>query len=438
MSKGPIRAGTGSTPAGAGRLRRGNRALGGIAAQGSQALASFTLQILAVRLLGLDGLGRFATMYALIVLATALVSGFVGDSLTVLDRHDRRIRAGLQTWWITLSVGAGAATAVGAGVVGFVDGVTAVMVGLAATVFVLEDTLRRLLMASLTFWRIVVVDLTGLAAAVTALVLLNGPAGLELVHFFAALAVGQTLAFATVLTLLPTRERRLVSFRGADLRSVAAYGSWRALQLAVKPALLAAVRLVAIALVSATAVGELEAARIYISPTLILVAGVSSVLFASYAARRTAPLSQLLRHGDKAAGALLVLVAAMTLAAVLGQPLLGPLLTGGDYALSTVGILGWATYAAAMASAAPYSALAAVRGRQSVVLAVRIVESVLALVFVVVLLAGGLTVFWAPPILAAGVAAGALVLRTMILARMPDAPPRAGGEAQVSAPTPSS
>ncbi len=47
---------------------------------GSQAAASFVLQILALRLLGADGLGRSATWYAIIVLATAVSSGFVGDA----------------------------------------------------------------------------------------------------------------------------------------------------------------------------------------------------------------------------------------------------------------------------------------------------------------------------------------------------------------------
>ena len=41
-----------------------SRVLGGIAAQGSQAAGSFVLQICAARLLGLEGLGQFAALFA--------------------------------------------------------------------------------------------------------------------------------------------------------------------------------------------------------------------------------------------------------------------------------------------------------------------------------------------------------------------------------------
>src|SRR5690554_5775061 len=139
------------------RLSRTWDALGGIAAQGSQAGASFVLQILAVRLLGLEGLGVFAALYGIVIVATGVATGFVGDSLTVLDRSVTAVRAGLQTWWAGLSAGLGLIVAAGAWATGMVEGRTALAFGLATTLFLLEDALRRLLMATLRFWSLVLV-----------------------------------------------------------------------------------------------------------------------------------------------------------------------------------------------------------------------------------------------------------------------------------------
>ncbi|MGB3827975.1 MAG: hypothetical protein WA962_04295 [Ornithinimicrobium sp.] len=395
-----------------------------MSAQASQALASFALQILAARLLGLEGLGRFATAYALIVLATAVVTGFVGDSLTVLDRQHPRVRAGLQVWWLGLSLLTGVSIGLGVGLSGFVDPASAVVVGVATTVFVLEDTLRRLLMANLAFWRIVLVDLAGLLVAVGVLLAAVGTVDeVGLVHFFGALAAAQTVALAVAVALLPSAERRLVSLRGADLRTVAAYGSWRSLQLSIKPALLAAVRVLGVAVVSAAAIGDLEAARIYLSPAMIMITGLTSVLFAGYAASRGTSLRTLLHQGDRAVSRLVLAVAVLTIIALVAQPWAGPLITGGDYDLSTVAILGWAAFAAASAATSPYSALAGVRGRQSVVVTVRLVESIASLLVVSALLLSGASIVWTPLVLAAGVLGGGAVLRIVVLGRMPMGPP---------------
>ena len=50
--------------------------------------------------------------YGLLVLATAVCSGLVGDSLTVLDRAEARIRAGLHGWTALISALAGVLGAV--------------------------------------------------------------------------------------------------------------------------------------------------------------------------------------------------------------------------------------------------------------------------------------------------------------------------------------
>jgi hypothetical protein len=57
-----------------------SRAVGAVAGQVSQAAASFVLQVLAVRILGLAGFRVFALLYGLIILGSAIITGLVGNS----------------------------------------------------------------------------------------------------------------------------------------------------------------------------------------------------------------------------------------------------------------------------------------------------------------------------------------------------------------------
>src|SRR3954468_20877166 len=88
-----------------GLVRR--RATGAVFGQVTQAAAGLVLSVAAARFLGAAGLATFSLIYGAIVLVTAVSSGMVGDSLTVLDRHEPRVRAGLHVWAVVVSVGAG-------------------------------------------------------------------------------------------------------------------------------------------------------------------------------------------------------------------------------------------------------------------------------------------------------------------------------------------
>jgi O-antigen/teichoic acid export membrane protein len=137
-------------------------ATGALTAQGTQAVAGLALQVAAARELGAAGLAAFSLAYGAIVLATAVCSGLVGDSLTVLDRHAPGIRAGLHVSAVLVS---GAAAVVG-GALALLTAVVPLwagsLLGLATAAFIVEDTLRRLLMASGRFWSLPVVDVTSL------------------------------------------------------------------------------------------------------------------------------------------------------------------------------------------------------------------------------------------------------------------------------------
>src|SRR4051812_27948352 len=112
-------------------LRR--RATGAVVGQVTQAVAGLVLQVAAARFLGAAGLATFSLIYGAIVLVTAVSSGMVGDSLTVLDRHEPRVRAGLHVWSMIVSVGAGLVGAAVAVATSTVSPAAAVVLAVAVT-----------------------------------------------------------------------------------------------------------------------------------------------------------------------------------------------------------------------------------------------------------------------------------------------------------------
>lgn len=404
--------------AGPGRGRRGIEALGGVAAQCSQALGSLVLQVIAAHLLGAKGLGIFAVLYGVLIMATAVCTGFVGDSLTVLDRARRDIRAALQNWLLVLSA-AGAVVAFAiAAVGGFLKPTGALVFAAATAVFLIEDALRRMLMANLRFWRIVVIDLVSLAGSVATLVIaaLTGyQIGLGMLML--SLFIGQSAAIGVAVLLLPAGERWLAPLRPAAFGAVAGYGSWRAAQQFLRPGMLTAMRLLVVGVVGLSAMGALEAARIYTAPMLLVVSGASSFLFASYAASSARQSPALLRRADRGVLALFGATIAMSAVAVALMGVVGPLLTGGSIPLTVTAVLGWCAYAVSVAAVTPYGALAAVRKRQAAVLGLRVADSILSLAAVTALLLAGGDPAYVPLALAGCSLAGGIAIRQLLLVR---------------------
>ena len=129
------------------KLRSGAAA---VAAQGSQSIGSLVLQVLAARGLGAEGLGKFGLLYGTLVVATAIATGFVGDSMTVLDRSRPPIRAALQGWLgLIATSGSHCWPSRSAGALDSSTLPTALAFGAATLVFLFEDAVRRLLMANL-------------------------------------------------------------------------------------------------------------------------------------------------------------------------------------------------------------------------------------------------------------------------------------------------
>lgn len=396
------------------------RSLGAVAGQVTLAFGSFVLQLVAVRALGPEGFGVFAMLFGAMVMATALSTGLVGDSLTVLDRHDPVLRSALaRTAAAVIAIAASSALLLGWSLAGLSPGDSAVL-AVATAAFLTADLGRRLLMATLRFWHLVVVDGVGLLSSMAVLTIAATTGTISLGDVLLALAAGQATACVVALACLPASERARPELHRGGVREVFGFGGWRAAQQFVRPTALNATRIVVLAAAGAAAVGQLEAARLLVAPAMLLVQGLGSYLFATYAADRSLPLAESLHRADHGAAAMLAGAAAVTLAVATALPVAGPLLAPG-YDLSMLAVLGWGTYAASCAAVLPYGSLAAVRGRPAAVLLVRVVDSGVAVAAVAIaLLALGAPAEITPWLLAVGsFAGGALCRQVLLVPRLP-------------------
>jgi O-antigen/teichoic acid export membrane protein len=396
--------------------RPSTQVVGAVAGQLSQAFGSFVLQVIAARALGAAGLGVFALLYGLILVTTAISSGLVGDSLTVLDRGRPDIRSALLSWGLVVSGTAGLVGGMLFWVSGIISGLAAALFALTVATFMLESILRRLLMATMRFWFLVLVDLVGLAASLAVLIIWQAVGSVSLTAILVAWVVGQVVGSVVAVGCLPRAERHLGPWRRPAMGQVAAFGSWRAAQQTVRPSTLAAARFLLTIAVGRALFGQLEAARVYMAPALLLVGGLGSYLFSSYALKRATAVRDLIRRADRAAAVMLVVTLALGGLATLASPWAGPLVTGSSFSMVPLAVFGWAVYAASSAAVMPYASLAAVRGRQRVVMLVRTSDAAVSLVVLAVLVfPGHLDVSWAPYELAAGSFLGAGLIRRFVL-----------------------
>ena len=296
----------------------------------------------AARELGAAGLATFSVVYGAMVLATAVCSGLVGDSLTVLDRHRPDIRAGLHVGAVAVSAVAGLLGGVAGARHGPGAGLGAPLLGLATRGLhprghpaAAAHGHRPVLVAAgrgrqrPASWRL------GVLAVAAA----SGP--LTLSSFVLAVLAGQTGAAVVAWALLPAVERPRGPWRRPALAEVAAFGTWRALAQTIRPAMLTLLRLLVIGGGGAAAYGPLEVARVYTAPTLVLVAGMGSFLLPHFVALRPQGAAAGLRSADRAALGLTLGVAGICVVALAGLPWLGPLLTGGGYAVPVAAVAGW-------------------------------------------------------------------------------------------------
>lgn len=398
------------------------RAVGAVAAQATQAAVSLALQVAVVRLLGVPEYGRFAVLYGSLVVTTGILTGLVGDSLVVLDRSRREIRAGLELVLLVVAglLAAGAAVIVASS--GFGGGLEAVTFGLLLLAFGVEEIVRRLLMANLAFARVILADLAGFVVVAVVVVAAQLAGILSLGVVLTGLAVGQMVGCVIGWRLVPREDRHLVDPRGADWRSVWRYGAWRALQQVLRPGLFALVRVLVLGAVGVAAVGMLEAARTYASPLTLVVGGLSSFLFVRFARGRGGVAAASVREADRIVRAMLALTVLLSVVALVLSPWAAPFVFGVH--VDPLAILAWLAYGVSVALVTPYGALGAVTDRQVGVLLVRAGDTVLAVLVALAMLRLGLPVAAIPLGLALASAIGGLALRRLVVvAARPAGPP---------------
>lgn len=382
-----------------------------VLSQGVAALSSLVLQVVAARTLGLSGYGAYVVCFGVLVTVTAVFTGFVGDSLTVLDRFDPLVRG-------ALSLTAAAGIALGALVCGVVASAVrhggpgaGVAFALAAAAWLAREVGRRILTARLSYWLLTATDTIAVVVTLgTLTVLLLTAPGTGLAGIFAAIAVGNVLAGLVGLALLPAAERRPTRPGTAGLARVAGFASWRALQVGLRPGTLVVVRLLVAATGGLAGVGLLEAGRLILAPVQTVVNSAGSVLLAGGAAARRQG-----RGASEWTGRAAVLLVAGALAggavgAVFADPL-GRLVIGRPAPVGLV--VGWAVFLAVAAATLPYATEVTVQERSRTVFAIRLADSLTAIGLVVVLGLAGLAVAWVPWAMAVSGAGWFLALRAV-------------------------
>jgi len=408
-------------------VRRAQGAYGAIGAQLAQSMASLVLSIAAARSLGAHGLGVFGLLSGGLTLATALATGLVGDSLTVLERGTRHVRAGLQIVALSCAVAAGLVSALTCWAAGLLTWQLSLVFGLGSAVFVFEEFFRRLLMATLRFWSVMAVDFSSLVATVVWLALVGAVSHIDMMQILLALLASQVFALGIAVILMPASERVFVTaWRGADVKSVFRYGAWRAGQQGVRPGMLTAMRILVAIAAGTAAYGRLEGARVYAAPTLLIVNGIGGFLFATYAAKRHLPLIRLIHHADKGAAAMFGAVLLSGAVALAFLPFAGKLVTGSRFSIDAVAVYGWVVYSASAGLLMPYGSLAAVTGMHVKVFMLRLLESVISLAAVIaVVFVFRVSSSWVPLAMTLGPVVLAVIIRQYMLmpqARLPAEP----------------
>lgn len=388
------------------------KALGAVIAQAAQAGIGLLLQILVARLLGIEEYGRFAILYGVVIVATAVVTGLIGDSLVVLDRSQRALRAGLEAMLVLTSIVLAVGAFLIAWLTGFSDPWESALFAVALAAFAVEEIVRRLLIAHLSFVRTALTDAVGFVVALAIILTVHFAGTLSLATFLGGIAAGQIVATVIGWFLVPRVDRRLVGLRGADLAAVWRYGMWRGLQQVLRPSLFTVVRLLVLAGAGLTAVGLLEAARTYTSPLILVIGGLSSFLFVRFADQHKAGKGASVREADRVVGFLLIGTVVMSAIAVVLIPWVSPLLF--DVTVDPLAVIAWLAYGMSVAIVTPYGALGAVGGRQIAVFVIRLSDTVLAILAAIVLLALGAEPSTLPFALAAASMLGGVGLRWLV------------------------
>lgn len=404
-----------------------------VTTQGITAGGSLVMQVIAARELGLAGYGAFAVCVALLTTSVALYSGYIGDALTVLDRHDRSIRAVLVS---SAATGLSVAFVVAAGLVLVLDlgdWRVALIYGGMMVAWLVEETGRRILIARLQYWRLVCNDAAYVGMTfVTLILLLAAGRELTLGLMLASMAIGCGSAALVALVQLPSSEYRKLSLGDVRAAGVARFAIWRSMQATLRPTQLLVARILLLQLVSLSAVGAIEAGRLVVAPMQMVLNGAAAFLISTGAAEARRDRAGYRRNGRVAAGLVALTLSGGALASAASHPL-GELMTGGP--VPHLLVLGWAAYFAMWAASLPFTAELTVRKLSRPVFLARLVETVAGLGLVAAVLSAGGSSELIPWLLAASAFANTWWIRRLaVRSRTDSAAPQvaASGEPAIA------
>lgn len=361
---------------------------GAVAVQFVTAGGSLVVQSLAARTLGASGYGAYALFFAVLVMITSVQTSFVGDTLTVYDRFDPKVRGAL-IWSVAGTVTAGA-------VVGAVVSVAMGLAGVAGTalfallvaLWLLNETGRRIFTARMEFWRLTLNDASYLVVTLAALGIAVGSGvdgSVELL--LAAMCVGCLASIALARVRLPAEEYAGAPLRGTALREILGFAWWRSVQAGVRPGALLLARIMIAAFASTAALAGVEAARLLLAPAMTFVNGAGWFLLGDFAKAEREGTPMPARAALRACGLMAGIALVLSLGGIVLVDWLGPVVTGGSFDVNRTALAGWGLYAVCFACTLPLASLATARKKSRMVFAVRGVESASGLVVLLVLLA---------------------------------------------------
>lgn len=402
---------TGAASASGGQSRRGraSKPLGAVVSQGVVAASSLALQLVALAQLGASGLGTFSLLFGVLVTVNSIQSGWIGDSLTVLDRFEPGYRRALIQSQVTTVLLTFVITTALALPIAAIDLSTALLFGGASVMWVVEETIRRILIARREFWKLVVNDLAfafGSFGMLAFTVLAGGTFTLETLIF--ALFAGAVVAIGVGVAQLPRVELSRGLLGPSRIGDLSSFAFWRALQIGLRPGSQTIVRFIVASAASVEALGQLEAARLLLAPVLTAVNGAGVYLLPTYSAqvkgrrrfRPAVPLAMVAIGGGAALyGAFAVL---------LRDPLTSILPSDGRD-IAVMAIVAWTAYSVGFGAGIPAGNAVVASGRSRDAFAVRCVDAVVGIVAASVLALLG----WVDAVpfgLALGTAVGAALL----------------------------
>jgi O-antigen/teichoic acid export membrane protein len=359
-----------------------------VAVQFVLAGGSFVLQVVAARALGAAGYGKYAVLYSILVVMTAIHTSLVGDSLTVFDRFDRRIRSAL---WICflLSIMGGVVFALGASTV--MTGVSIEAVVLFVTVTVLwlaNETGRRIFAARMEFWRLAINDIAWYVATLASIAILAWQGiTISLASILGAMCIGLMLAIILARVRLPRREYAFVSMRDAAVTEVLGFAGWRSVQAGLRPLTLFLARLLILVQAGPAVLGGIEAARLLMAPGITIINGSGWFLLGDFAIAQRTGQPVRTRRALRATGVLVAVTSVLGVISVASVTWLEPLLTADSFAVSRTALVGWAIYTVCFACTMPMGNLAAARRQSRLVFAIRGIETIIGLLALTALLA---------------------------------------------------